>query len=774
MKKFLWISFGLFVAVLVALISAPLFINVDQYRPQILEEANKRMNGKLTMGKLNLSLWGAIKIHAESIDLKVNGYAESLVKADTFHLEIPYSSLLAGAPEVVAVLQKPTIFLERELSGRINAMDLLKSQSPSAMVEDSVSVVSAASEKKSEKASQEPVVTSPAPQTASSPAPETKVPALLAGASLGLRIQEGNVVFQDKSTKSDYRSEGLELTVKNLGLGSSMKFQLAAPLKGAAPSLKFDGPVKMEGELTPHLVGSVVKSAKGSLDVDASGLQLKSGPFFKKATVPFLLKVAFDGDDKQTVFRQVDVRLQDFNLHAKGMLEANPVTAKFEINSDPLRLENLQDLVSLLSPYQLKGQGKFNALVEIHGNTPKINGDIKVSDGSISYPEYLHSPLQYQLQAGFSEMQLNLTRLSLAGPDSDLQVVGSVKNFLAPQFSISFTGKSFNLDKMIKFPEKKTVLLPLVPSAYAAAPDLNPMAELAKNPILAAASGSVAAQLGKIVAYGAVLEKAALKGELKNMNFTLNDSSFVTFKGKVKTKGEFNLKSPGLAYSSQGTVEGLSGKDAFAAYFPKYANTLEGDMNASWNVKGSAYPAALRLRNLNGSAKILAQNGSLKSVDFQESINSSMKKVPFLKDKNPIKIDDGFKTLSADLTFSGGVTKIQPMEMQPRNRGVVVKGRSVIQENLEQESFFDIFDPQGVLPKELQKAGKPALAFHLQGPLSSPRTDYEYTVKALISTAGANVVKNAAGKALDKFLNKEGSEDALKKAAEKLRQKFKF
>jgi uncharacterized protein involved in outer membrane biogenesis len=98
MKKALWILGGLFVALLVALVSVPLFVDVDQYRPVITAEANKRINGKLELGKLNLSLWGAIKIHAESIRLHVNGFPDPLVDTELFHLEIPFSSVITGSP----------------------------------------------------------------------------------------------------------------------------------------------------------------------------------------------------------------------------------------------------------------------------------------------------------------------------------------------------------------------------------------------------------------------------------------------------------------------------------------------------------------------------------------------------------------------------------------------------------------------------------------------------------------------------------------------------
>ena len=182
---------------------------------------------------------------------------------------------------------------------------------------------------------------------------------------------------------------------------------------------------------------------------------------------------------------------------------------------------------------------------------------------------------------------------------------------------------------------------------------------------------------------------------------------------------------------------------------------------------------------MKGGANMVARDGVLKSVDVQETINSAMSKVPFLKDKKPLQIDDGFKTLTADLRFNNGVIQVDPIDMQPRKKGFIVKGKSTIQESLEQETFLDVFDPQNILPREIQQPGKAALMVRLYGPLNAPKTDYEYTVKRLATNAGTNAAKNVAGKALEKFLggSKEGEaggSDPLRDAAEKLKKKFKL
>jgi hypothetical protein len=778
MKKILWVIGALFLALLVAIVSVPLFVDVDQYRPQITAEANSRINGKLELGKLNLSLWGAIKIHAESIRLSVNGFPGELVNTEEFHLEIPYLSILSGEPQVVAVLTQPKISVVKEADGRLNALELMKkdsvSQAATGATADQAATGQAA--KGATTGTTNPIATN---TPSSEPA---KVPALLAGAKLGLRIEQGNLSYNDKAAKSEYLVQGLELDTRNLGLGSAMSWRLSAPISGKTPSMSFAGPVTASGELQPILVGASVKSARGEIEIDATKLQIDMpGKFRKTDSMALTAKVALEGNDRETLLRQLEVQLHHYRLHGKGRVTSSPVTAKLDFNVDPMRLEQARDFAPMLAQYELKGVLNLSANADITPDNLKVSGDVKITEGSFFLQDKLKSPMQFQLQAGFSENHVNIARAALAGPDSELQIVGNVKNFLAPQFSLSVSGKSFDLDKTLVMgePSKQAWLQALIPAANAApAADLNPMLELSKNPIVAKAAGVLNAQIGKVIVQGASLEQVQARAQLQSMSLKLQEASFRTFGGSVKATGAFDLKSPGLSFSTRGSASGVSGNEAFKTYFPKYQNTIEGSVGATWDISGALYPAATRIRSLKGNAKVAAADGALKSVDFQDSINAAMAKIPFLKNKKPLQVDNGFKTLTADIAFNNGVIKVDPIESQPKGKGFIVKGKSTIQESLEQETFFDVYDPQGLLPRDIQQPGKPALAMRLFGPLNAPKTDYEYTVKKLATNAGKNTLKNVAGKALDKFLggqDKGGDKkDALKDAADKLRKKFKF
>jgi hypothetical protein len=604
-----------------------------------------------------------------------------------------------------------------------------------------------------------------------------------------MRIRNGDLTFLDKLAKSNYQVIGLDLEARNLGLGSQMDLTVKAPLKGSSPTMTFEGPITAEAQLKPLLSGNSVKSVSGRVDFDATKLrvEMKGGIFHKTESMPLRLQAQFEGSEKETLLRGLDLQFADIKVHGKGRVTMEPLAAKVDIATDPgtVRLDKVQAFVPMAEAYQLKGSGELNLGVDWKPDNLRVNGDLKVSEGGFYLKDVLKAPMQFRIQLGFSENSLNLTRFALSGPETELELTGNVRNFLAPQFTFALTGKSFNVDKAIVLPApaaaKSAGLLPLLPEAYAAAPvaDGNPLLALSSNPMVAGAGGTVTAQIGRITVYNAALDQISVKAQLQHMLLKIVEASLKTFGGSIRTSGEFELKSPGLSYHSQGSLAGISAKEAFKTYFPKYASTLEGTVDSSWNVSGAAFPALLRMRNVKGTAKLVAKDGSVKSVDFQESINAAMSKVPFLKNQKPIKMDNGFKIFSTDVKLEGGVVRADPIEIQPRGQGFVIKGKSTIQESLEQETLLDVYDPQGQLPKELQNPGKPALALRIYGPLTGPRTDYEYTVKRLVSGAGTKIVKEQGLKAIGKALgmeNKEGQsdQDKLKEAADKLRKKFHF
>ena len=68
-RKITIIIGSLIALVLIALVVLPFVIDVDKYRPQIVNAVDERINGKLELGKLKLSLWGQVRVEVGGLTL---------------------------------------------------------------------------------------------------------------------------------------------------------------------------------------------------------------------------------------------------------------------------------------------------------------------------------------------------------------------------------------------------------------------------------------------------------------------------------------------------------------------------------------------------------------------------------------------------------------------------------------------------------------------------------------------------------------------------------
>lgn len=797
-------------ALLLAILVLPLVVDVDKFRPQIVKAVNENINGEFRLGKLNLSLWGGLRVKAESIYIKGAKDERALLETDSAFIEIPFLSLLAFKPTLTAVVVKPKIDVVKHSNGKFNVEELMKTTPgqknaqlkpipPMETAETSEEVAAAPAvetgkAKMTDTKAAKDVAKSEATGTGRSPsqakaadpaAVETpKIPAIVANAALGIRIDQAIVNYQDQAANQKITIDGLFVDVQNLGLRQTIRAKIELPLKAKVMDNDVDGVVRAEANVTPIMVDGEVRSASGNIFLDATKLAVTAakGMATKTAKMPLTMKMDFDGTENDLRIKDMNLVAHELVINAKGLVTMKPEPqVKLELRSNPMPLGSLEALVPMLKEYALGGNLVLN--LNVDGPVAKIaaKGDLEVKGGKAAYPAMLKAPVNFDLRTTFTENSLNLQGLNVTAPGSDLVLKGTVQNFMAPQFNFALNGKQLDLDQFVKWEAlsapKKTAWLqipemiataeakaspPAKAKATAApratdadakpAPGTNPMLAMAKNPMIMGAAGTFTANLGKFQAYGTPITDIALKATLRNMVLNVESATLKTFEGVLNAKATADLKAPGLNYSSTGTVKGLSSKAALAHYVPKFKDTLEGKMNANWNLSGAAYPEAIRMRSIAGTVNVNAEKGRLRSVNMKDSIQQIMSKVPFLAGKQPPNIDEGFESMRADMKFAGGVIDVNPMELIGGAKGLTIKGKSKIQEDMQQETFIDVFDPNRLLPAEISDGKDAALALRVTGPISSPQTDYGYTVSRLAKNAVKNEVQKRLGGGLQNIL----------------------
>ena len=93
------------------IVFVPFWVDVDHYRPQLVDLANQQIQGKLELGKLRLSLWGQIRIEVAGLKL-TTPTGDEVVHVEDAYFHVPFL-FLSGSPILTFKMNQPTIQLSR-------------------------------------------------------------------------------------------------------------------------------------------------------------------------------------------------------------------------------------------------------------------------------------------------------------------------------------------------------------------------------------------------------------------------------------------------------------------------------------------------------------------------------------------------------------------------------------------------------------------------------------------------------------------------------------
>ena len=126
LAKFLAILSALLISVVLVI---SLVVDVDKYRPQVVEAANQKINGTLELGKLSLSFWGQFRIDVSSLKLR-DGSGREVVSVDHAYFHVPLMSLISGSPMLTLEMNQPTLHVVKNREGQLNLVGLAKTVAP--------------------------------------------------------------------------------------------------------------------------------------------------------------------------------------------------------------------------------------------------------------------------------------------------------------------------------------------------------------------------------------------------------------------------------------------------------------------------------------------------------------------------------------------------------------------------------------------------------------------------------------------------------------------
>ncbi len=780
------------VLVLTALL-VPLFVDVDQYRPRLVTEVNRRIRGKLELGKLQLSLWGRIRVGIEGLKL-VDSRGRVLVQVKDAWFGVPVSSLFAGAPELTLHLGQPEIQVAKDRSGGINLLQVLPTEPAQTVPAD---------------------VAAEAPTGASSGPVE--LPAVLVRARFGLDIRDAQASYRDEATALAFQVKALDVRVKDLSLSQPTLFEVRAGLSGRMGKLfEMHGPAKLSGRVETQIEAGKLQgySAQAKADLSAVAIEVP-GAFIKKEGVPAQADLRLVGNLQSVQLEALQAQFHNVKVSGSGALQlassSAPAKLKLAIQVPLFDLSEWTALLPALQGTGLQGKVGLEAGAEGPVDAFQYRASVQMADLGAKVPGLKAMPT-FSGDVKVRTDQVESFQWVMKAPGTDLTLSGSVMGFTAPKIQAQFTSRSgMDFDQWVDwnyFAEKKKAELAAAAKATPAgaasgdsggaqlspADDLDAMlAPLRQLEPARRASGTIQASLPLIQAYGVRMTAAQTRLQLKELAMVMDPFSMQVFDGKVSAKASMDLKPKAPTYQFSAQVDGIQLSKAVESQLQLFKNTLLG--NASFNIQGSgsSFNPEPAMRNLNAKGSLKVTNATFATLDIgrmaAEAVNRAVEqvgqKVPMLKGmalRTPPGKDSRYDWIASDFTISGGVFQAPNFATQAATGySVDLKGATRLGLlDLALKADWEVIDTHNVLkardlsvkvagtdvPHVLAQGDGPVrFPVSVSGTATAPQYSTLQVPEYLAKVAGENLAKAAGSRA--KAEVKQRAVEALENAAQK-------
>ncbi|MDQ6986638.1 MAG: AsmA family protein, partial [Mariprofundaceae bacterium] len=345
----------------VLLIAAPFFIDANQYKSLIVDQAEKATGRQIEIGELKASLFPWVGVRIDGVKIaNPRGFAEGdFLTVKSLDVQVALLPLLGGNYQIERfVLDTPKLQLQRAADGFSNWEDLLPSASTGVASAPSTSVSPRPSTGKA---------TAPTPAAKDSKSIGGNGSILAALSAQSLRMSNGEVRYRDAQTGRDILLSKLNIEVDDVQMQRPIALRVSANLGG--DDFALDGEIGPLGDLSAFDAARL--PLKGHFSVPAASLANL------REFIPELIAV---GDGKIGVDVQVEqhpnglrVLAGSLNLHTAHELAIN-LRAQMP-DAQQLQIDNLKVQLDGVEVAELKGTlrglgGKLR--YEMRINTPEL------------------------------------------------------------------------------------------------------------------------------------------------------------------------------------------------------------------------------------------------------------------------------------------------------------------------------------------------------------------------------------------------------------------
>ncbi|HUP56300.1 MAG TPA: AsmA-like C-terminal region-containing protein, partial [Bdellovibrionota bacterium] len=770
LKKLLIVVGALLFLLVAAALAVPFLVDVDKYRPQIVAKANEHINGKLELGKLQLSLWGQIKVNIDGLSITDAAGTKVLGVKDAF-FHVPFSSILAMAPSLILKADGPMVMAVKDKQGKLNLMSLVKSS------------------RGAEPAT--PGATQPAP--GSGGGGSVSVPAFVANSRLGIEILHANVTYKDLATDLSTQFPDMNLVIKDLSLTRTADIRFWTDFKTAqGRDLKLQGPIELEGKATPTLAGNKFDHVQLTAKLDMDDMDIAYGTLFHKPKgTPMNADLALTASAREARIEKANAKFANAEIQSSGVIsnlgaETSPVV-QFQAKSNTIDFKPWSELVPMLKEYELGGTGRLDASATGPADQLGYKANVAIQKLTAKAGKLKAQPV-FNAAISVSTDKVDRFSLDMKAPGNDLSVSGSLTSFTAPKLVAQVTSSGMDLDQLIDFPPPSAKKAGGAPAASggggggassggakAQADDYDALlAPLRKNPMMAAMSANLTADIKFIKAYQARMDGVGAKVTFKDLTASLEGFRMKVFDGSIKADFSTALRPAQPTYKFTAAVEGFNIQKAVESQFELFKNTVLGTASLSMSGTGASFNPDPAKANLNAKGSLKVADATFASIDIgrmvTEALNSSIaraaEKVPPLKGKTIKGIGTGsskYELITSDFTIAGGKFSAPNFVAKAeKEKGIDLNGNTTVgmidyslaadwkvidTYNLTRAADVTV-DAAGTQVKALAKGNEPVqFPIHVGGTLADPKYSYTQVPEYFAGVALANLKTAATGKA---------------------------
>lgn len=658
MKKLL-ITLGVFCGLFIlAAIAVPFFVNVDQYRPQLIQAASEHLNGKVEIGKLSLSLWG--KVHVQIGGLKVSdAQGKNILSVQEAYFHLPFFSILDGSPTLILKMDQPIISVTKEKSGKFNVMSLAKTTPSTAATlgTQTATAPQASTAPKNPTTAQTAAASSGSGKTPGSN--ELSLPGIVTRARVGLEIKNAQFTYKDETSGLTSETKNLNLIAHDISLSHKMSLEVFADLdteeKGGAQKegTTVKGPIRFTLTADPKVIENKVSSVDVAANFSLDDLVISvPGLFQKDKGIPAHADLTVKATPDSVSIDKMTASFYNARFEGSGVISnfapatesAVSPNVNFTMKSNSIELAAWSKLIPMLKQYDLGGNAELN--LETHGPADKLGykGLFKINNLTAKAPDLKAEP-KIDLVISLITDQIDNFTLSLKAPGNDLSVHGKVVGFNSPHIDFQIASNGMDLDQLINMSSTGSASASTSTSAStsgkaiaqsassAAEKSTAPAAQnnsnrdldasldsVRTNKILQTTVANIGVNLKSIKAKDTTIRNLNAKLTMHDLIVAIDAFSMEIFGGSIKTNMSLNLRPKAPTYKLSASVAGLDMKQAVESQMAAFKNTVMGTLNFDMSGEGSSFNSKPATHNLVASGKLKIQNATFATVDVGKMV----------------------------------------------------------------------------------------------------------------------------------------------------------